>query len=66
MENQKGLKQNQNHQTIISLNNEIVSVTPIVCKNCGSEAVMKWGKYKQVTAWLAGIPLEVARLEGGR
>jgi transposase-like protein len=33
---------------IVTLKNEIVSVTPIVCKNCGSEAVMKWGKYKGV------------------
>jgi transposase-like protein len=33
---------------IITLPNEVVSVTPIICKNCGSEAVKKYGKYKGV------------------
>jgi transposase-like protein len=35
------------NQTIVqNIGNEVVSVTPIVCKNCGSEAVIKFGSYK--------------------
>ena len=33
---------------IVTLPNEVVLVTPIVCKNCGSEAVKKFGNYKGV------------------
>jgi putative transposase len=32
----------------INENNELVTTTPILCKNCGSNAIVKFGKYKGV------------------